>query len=1293
MHIRESRYVRTSIEEGDKRTVRAYSESSDNMDESSPVTFLFSQSFLSLPKWGAYKNGSISLKFRTNEGNGVLIFSHGIRNTAASDDFDSNYDYFAIELLSGHVFLLMNMGSGAMKVKASNRRVDDSNWHTVRMTRDGRTGRVSVDDNSVAFIAPASATDLDLEGSLFVGAVGTTGFLTTPSATRWPPAELWSASLGHGFVGCLQSLVLNGVPQDLSSHAHEQDSGGVRVGCDPPSKSHCHTVGCHNQGTCAEGWNRRICLCASTGYSGPNCARESLILSFNGDQYFKLALPHESVTQAEDLYIRFRSMKSSGLLLAATSQTLVNFLVISLDSGRLKVALNLGEGSKVAYIGYNLNDDLWHSLKIERRGPWLEIKLDALQQVAELSGMLITMKIDAIYLGSLASHRASGSRSVTPLESSFVNYVQDIPNFAGQMQSFIFNGKDYIELSRSGQIEGIFNSTAEFDLAAEREQLEYNVVDAVTFKSKWTFVALEQMSAYSQMSIYFQFKTLSANGLILFNAGKGSHFVAVELENGNMVYSFNLGDGARRLFSRSKNLNDNNWHSVSIIRSIFNHHSLRVDDQVDTLTYRGVNTHLILRGLLYFGGAPSEVYFDLPNAVKSSNGFEGCFANIALNHEVLDPTSPDQVVIGSTLVSSGCSYASFSSPTAFVQEQRCPLDTCYRRGVCVQYAANQFACDCDQSSFTGSSCSEEGVSFRFGHVSSGASLSGSFSPSSSSLSPGAAGSVTVNFPDGHQIDTKSDTLTFGIITTQEDSVILRVDSATTSDYMELQVVEGKILMMYNLGNEDHSITDPRVNVSDNRYHVVRFTRSGANATLQIDQHNPVSRSLSGRKQMAIFDTLATIQIGSRSGNEIPPSPAAAEPNPFQGIISGLTFNGMMVLDLAAENDERITTAGDVFLVHQLPKRFNPSNIDSLLLGSDNRTRTPESHYFRLNDVHDELILSKERPQFCWSDSHCRSSASAPDDLITSFLTTATSITPPVINEYTTPSLAPAVDCEHDDDEEECAEGSGDDAESDDEDEEPVVVTPKVNSHVIFDEQSTTTTRHRITEAFELPPTSSSTTTTSTTERPTTTTRRLPKTTAYIDPKDLEQSYRPHSTSSRPSYPRNRPEINEVPKPAIKKPGANGTTSDKALTGKDKSNQHHVSKTLSSVDRKALTIVIVTTIIIVIVFTIPIILFAKLRMSDQFGAPSPHITGQMIYSQSGLGQDNMQGCKTMAGQYVLPPVSATAVASNGSLLNPVGQHQQLHNQLHYQLQQQAGILSPGPTSILKKKKDPSLEWYV
>ena len=50
-------------------------------------------------------------------------------------------------------------------------------------------------------------------------------------------------------------------------------------------------------------------------------------------------------------------------------------------------------------------------------------------------------------------------------------------------------------------------------------------------------------------------------------------------------------------------------------------------------------------------------------------------------------------------------------------------------------------------------------------------------------------------------------------------------------------VEGNIFMVYNMGTNDHPIGEINVKVNDNQYHVVRFTRSGANSTIQVDDYN------------------------------------------------------------------------------------------------------------------------------------------------------------------------------------------------------------------------------------------------------------------------------------------------------------------------------------------------------------------------------------------------------------------------------------------------------------------------
>lgn len=58
--------------------------------------------------------------------------------------------------------------------------------------------------------------------------------------------------------------------------------------------------------------------------------------------------------------------------------------------------------------------------------------------------------------------------------------------------------------------------------------------------------------------------------------------------------------------------------------------------------------------------------------------------------------------------------------------------------------------------------------------------------------------------------------------------------------------EGKIGVIFNVGTDDITIDEPAVTVNDGKYHVVRFTRSGGNATLQVDNHPVIERYPPGK---------------------------------------------------------------------------------------------------------------------------------------------------------------------------------------------------------------------------------------------------------------------------------------------------------------------------------------------------------------------------------------------------------------------------------------------------------------
>jgi neurexin len=56
--------------------------------------------------------------------------------------------------------------------------------------------------------------------------------------------------------------------------------------------------------------------------------------------------------------------------------------------------------------------------------------------------------------------------------------------------------------------------------------------------------------------------------------------------------------------------------------------------------------------------------------------------------------------------------------------------------------------------------------------------------------------------------------------------------------------------VFNVGTHDLPLGEIGVKVSDNTYHVVRFTRSGGNATLQIDDYNVQALHAQGKSKFS-----------------------------------------------------------------------------------------------------------------------------------------------------------------------------------------------------------------------------------------------------------------------------------------------------------------------------------------------------------------------------------------------------------------------------------------------------------
>ncbi|XP_073208074.1 neurexin-2-beta isoform X18 [Lepidochelys kempii] len=876
----------------------------ENVAALDPVTFESPEAYISLPKWNTKKTGSISFDFRTTEPNGLLLFSHGRLQPPREGRAERPHkaDYFAMELLDGHLYLLLDMGSGGIKMRASNKKVNDGEWCHVDFQRDGRKGSISVNSRSIPFLASGESEILDLDSEMYLGG------LPENRLDLILPPEVWTAFLNYGYVGCVRDLFIDGKSRDVRRLAEVQSVPGVSSFCSRETLKQCSSAPCRNGGVCREGWNRFVCDCLGTGYLGRVCEREATVLSYDGSMYMKIMLPGVMHTEAEDVSLRFMSQRAYGFMLATTSKESADTLRLELDGGQMKLTVNLdcvrigcnpSKGPETLFAGHKLNDNEWHTVRVVRRGKSLQLSVDNVTVEGQMAGAHTRLEFHNIETGIMTERR-------------FISVVPS--NFIGHLSSLVFNGLPYMDLCKNGDI-----SYCELNA---RFGLRSIIADPVTFKSRASYLALATLQAYASMHLFFQFKTTATDGLILFNSGNGNDFIVVELVKGYIHYVFDLGNGPSLMKGNSdKPVNDNQWHNVIVSRDTSNIHTLKIDSRTVTQHSNGAR-NLDLKGELYIGGLSKNMFNNLPKLVASRDGFQGCLASVDLNGRLPDLIADALHRIGQ--VERGCDGPSTT----------CTEDSCANQGVCLQQW-DGYTCDCTMTSYGGPVCNDPGTTYIFGK---GGAL------------------ITYTWPPNDRPSTRADRLAVGFSTHQKNAILVRVDSASgLGDYLQLHIDQGTIGVIFNVGTDDITIEETNAMVNDGKYHVVRFTRSGGNATLQVDnwpinERYPAGNSDNERlaiarqripyrlgrvvdewlldkgRQLTIFNSQAAIKIGGRD-----------QGRPFQGQISGLYYNGLKVLSLAAESDPNVWVEGNLRLVGEVPSVMTTETTATTLLADMSTT--------------------------------------------------------------------------------------------------------------------------------------------------------------------------------------------------------------------------------------------------------------------------------------------------------------------------------------------------------------------
>ncbi|KRX39747.1 Neurexin-1a [Trichinella murrelli] len=922
------------------------------------VTFVNGHSSLALTnRWTGGNDGQlVAFKFRTNEPYGLLLHC-GPAEPHLSD-------LLAVEIFAGHLYFVIDLGSGTSRLQASGRLVADGHWHSVNMTRRWRSGQIYVDNWRVDFSTPGKEKMLDTADVVQFG-------YSVAEARNLPPS-VWTATLGRGFVGCLKDVTLDGVSLDLIGLLPHQRQRDVVVGC-YDMLPQCTEVSCKNGGRCIEGWNRYYCDCSAVFYSGDRCEQEMFVANLESNSQIVVNFINPLRTQVEDVRLKFRSKKVNGLLMLAVDLRRKICFGLQLVNRRLEFFLSSSTFFQNVHWDVKLRENYWHSVALFRTGQRLELVLDG-DRLAEKEILSFVqpfqLRYDRLYVGSAEVDALADQR-----EKMFYN--ENDHHFHGEMADFQFNGLQVLTLAWHGQIGHSGGSGAGSGLWAVGDVRSTNVL----YSAERDFVVSFQADSYAKVSlekpttvtldkleVSFTFRTTEKNGVLLYRQGDSRNFLLLELFNGRLICRFNSTDYKHALQSNHPlPLNDNNWHHVVFYDSAQHTGEIRlvVDNYTSNWSSDSVRPMPVRYNASLVIGYPGvEVADRLVDVLPSGRGFQGCMVNLKIDG------SPVRLLQDSEMQANlrrGCTSelllletfhfcATWNSRSKRKKihpnfSEMCPRELCIGRDGCPLEKVPA-DCDCLLTEISDLYCLNQSVAYRFGP---------------------RPGTVLFRLDENSHVGPVPDRVLMGIVTYQADAVVMQMVTLPDSrQTFELLIENGYFAVKFRDQYGETVLSEKSIQLNDGQYHFVQFNRSRLDLTLQIDQQERVVTKMKGMyvcvcvggwmggehdKIANLHSTLkicpssptgqastttATwmkhtdrwIALGGRfdgqmqtkrrqfrRGSSLPFNDA------FYGILSSVLVNDYRLLELASSGDERVILVGDVRRHHYF--NYNESQLNHL----------------------------------------------------------------------------------------------------------------------------------------------------------------------------------------------------------------------------------------------------------------------------------------------------------------------------------------------------------------------------
>ncbi|XP_015250302.1 PREDICTED: contactin-associated protein-like 5, partial [Cyprinodon variegatus] len=376
------------------------------------ASFYQEASYLYFPTLQAELASDISFYFKTSSPSGVFLENQGLK------------DFIRVELSSPAVVTFsFDVGNGpaVLSVK-SHLPLNDRQWHYVRAERNVKEASLQVDQLPLRLLeAPADGhLRLRLSSQLFVGG---------------------TASQQRGFLGCIRSLMVNGLTFDLEERA--KMTPGVSSGC--PGYCSGSSSLCHNRGRCIEKSNGYICDCSQSAYGGATCNQEVSVsfdressVTYTFQEPFSVMQNRSSQASSaftesrarEDVAFSFVTSQRPAMLLTVSTFSQQYITTILARNGSLQIWYHLQTDRSpdiFSPVPKNLADGRLHRIRIHRVGRNLYVQIDQdIHRKYTLSSDAELILIRSLTLGKVIRMESFDEEVVKAASRGFVGCLSSV---------------------------------------------------------------------------------------------------------------------------------------------------------------------------------------------------------------------------------------------------------------------------------------------------------------------------------------------------------------------------------------------------------------------------------------------------------------------------------------------------------------------------------------------------------------------------------------------------------------------------------------------------------------------------------------------------------------------------------------------------------------------------------------------------------------------------------------------------------------------------------------------------